>query len=135
MGKKIVGIIEKADDGGFSIYTEELNGVFGYGLTEEEAKNDFIEVLHEQAEYFNERKGYYPEWHDNDMQVAYVYDLSGFILAFPVINVSAFAKELGINESLMRKYKNRISFAGEKQMNIIKEGYSKLLNRMQAVKF
>lgn len=133
--KKIVGIIEKADDGGFSIYTEELNGVFGYGLTEEEAKNDFIEVLHEQAEYFKERKGYYPEWHDNDMQVEYVYDLSGFFLAFPVINVSAFAKELGINESLMRKYKNRISFAGEKQMNIIKEGYSKLLNRMQAVKF
>lgn len=133
--KKIVGIIEKADDGGFSIYTEELNGVFGYGLTEEEAKSDFIEVLHEQAEYFNERKGYYPEWHDNDMQVEYVYDLSGFFLAFPVINVSAFAKELGINESLMRKYKNRISFAGEKQMNIIKEGYSKLLNRMQAVKF
>lgn len=133
--KKIVGIIEKADDGGFSIYTEELNGVFGYGLTEEEAKNDFIEVLHEQAEYFKERKGYYPEWHDKDMQVEYVYDLSGFFLAFPVINVSAFAKELGINESLMRKYKNRISFAGEKQMNIIKEGYSKLLNRMQAVKF
>ena len=133
--QKIVGIIEKADDGGFSIYTEELNGVFGYGLTDEEAKNDFIEVLHEQAEYFNERKGYYPEWHDNDMQVEYVYDLSGFFLAFPVINVSAFAKELGINESLMRKYKNRISFAGEKQMNIIKEGYSKLLNRMQAVKF
>lgn len=133
--KKIVGIIEKADDGGFSIYTEELNGVFGYGLTEDEAKDDFIGVLHEQAEYFKERKGDYPEWYDKDMQVEYVYDLSGFFLAFPIINASAFAKELGINESLMRKYKNRIAFAGEKQINIIKEGYSRLLTRMQAVKF
>lgn len=133
--KKIVGIIEKADDGGFSIYTEELDGVFGYGLTEEEAKEDFIEIMHEQAEYHLEKKGGYPEWYEKDMQVEFVYDLSGFFLAFPFINASAFAKELGINESLMRRYKNRISFAGEKQLNTIKEGYSRLLTRMQAVKF
>lgn len=133
--KKVVGIIEKADDGGFSIYTEGLDGVFGYGLTEDEAKEDFIEILHEQAEYYNAKKGTYPEWYDNDIQVEYVYDLSGFFLAFPFINASAFAKELGINESLMRKYKNRIAFAGEKQMNTIKEGYTRLLVRMQSVKF
>lgn len=133
--KKVSGIIEKANDGGFSIYAEDLDGVFGYGLTESEAKEDFTEVLHEQAEYYKERKGAYPEWYDGGIQVEYVYDLSGFFLAFPFINTSAFAKELGINESLMRKYKNRISFAGEQQMNTIKEGYARLLTRMQSVKF
>lgn len=133
--KKIVGIIEKSADGGFSIYTENLNGVFGYGLTEDEAKDDFVVVLNEQAEYYKDKKGVFPSWYDKDLEIEYLYDLSGFFLAFPFINASAFAKELGINESLMRKYKNRISFAGEKQMSIIKEGYQRLLNRMQAVKF
>ena len=133
--KKVIGIIEKADDGGFSIYTEDLNGVFGYGLTEEEAKNDFVDIIHEQAEYYKEKKGAYPECYEKDVQIDYVYDLSGFFLSFPFINTSAFAKELGINESLMRKYKNKIAFAGEKQMGIIREGYSKLLARMQSVNF
>lgn len=133
--KRIVGIIEKAGDGGFSIYTDELDGVFGYGLTEDEAKSDFVEIVHEQAEYYKERKGDYPDWYEKEVQIEYVYDLSGFFLAFPFINASAFAKEVGINESLMRRYKNRISFAGEKQMNTIKEGYERLLNRMKAVKF
>ena len=133
--KKVIGIIEKADDGGFSIYTEELDGVFGYGLNESEAKNDFVEIIHEQAEYYKEKNGCYPDWYEKDIQVEYVYDLSGFFLAFPIINASAFAKELGINESLMRKYKNRIAFAGEKQMTIIKEGYNRLLTRMQSVRF
>lgn len=133
--KKIVGIIEKADDGGFSIYTEELDGVFGYGLTEEEAKNDFTEIINEQAEYYLERKGSYPEWYEKDLEVEFLYDLSGFFLAFPFINASAFAKEIGINSSLMRRYKNRISFAGEKQLNAIRDGYNRLMERMNAVKF
>ena len=131
--KKVVGIIEKADDGGFSIYTEELNGVFGYGLTEDEAKEDFVEIIQEQAEYYYEKKGTYPDWYEENLQVEYVYDLSGFFLAFPFINASAFAKEIGINSSLMRQYKNRISYAGEKQMNAIREGYNKILKRMQSV--
>lgn len=50
--KKIQAIIEKADDGGISIYSEDVNGAYGFGLTEQEAKEDFISVLEEQAEYY-----------------------------------------------------------------------------------
>lgn len=132
---QIVGIIEKSEDGGFSIYTEGINGIFGYGLTEEEAREDFVSVIHEQAEYYKEKKGLYPEWYSNDIEVTYLYDISGFFEAFPFINASAFAKEIGINESLMRRYKNRTSFAGKKQKNIIQSGYERILRRMQAVKF
>lgn len=39
--KKIKAIIEKADDGGISIYSEDVDGAYGFGLTEQEAKNDF----------------------------------------------------------------------------------------------
>ena len=48
--KKIQAIIEKADDGGISIYSEDVNGAYGFGLTEQEAKDDFVSILEEQAE-------------------------------------------------------------------------------------
>ena len=38
--KKIKAIIEKANDGGISIYSEDVNGAYGFGLTEQEAKDD-----------------------------------------------------------------------------------------------
>ena len=50
--KKIKAIIEKANDGGISIYSEDVNGAYGFGLTEQEAKDDFLSVLEEQAEYY-----------------------------------------------------------------------------------
>ena len=48
--KTIVAIIEKAEDGGYGVYTKSVQGAYGYGLTEQEAKNDFTDVLNEQAE-------------------------------------------------------------------------------------
>ena len=58
--KKIKAIIEKGNDGGISIYTEEVKGAYGFGLTELEAKEDFISVLEEQAEYYKEKHGEIP---------------------------------------------------------------------------
>ena len=43
--KTIVAIIEKAEDGGYGVYTKSVQGAYGYGLTEQEAKNDFVDVL------------------------------------------------------------------------------------------
>ena len=114
--KKIKAIIEKANDGGISVYSEDVNGAYGFGLTEQEAKDDFMSVLEEQA-------------------VDYVYDLSGFFEAFPFINASKFAKEIGMNESVMRKYKGKIVTASDKQRALIQERYNNLLRRMEAVRF
>ena len=50
--KTIVAIIEKAEDGGYGVYTKSVQGAYGYGLTEQEAKNDFVDVLNEQAEFY-----------------------------------------------------------------------------------
>lgn len=131
--EKIIAIIEKADDGGFSVYAKDVNGAFGYGLTEDEARADFAEILEEQAEYYKDIHGEYPVW--KDAEVEFQYDLSGFFLSFPFINVSGFAEAVGVNPSLMRRYKSRSAFAGEKQKKLIQEEYDKLIQRMQAVKF
>lgn len=133
--KKIQAIIEKADDGGISIYSEDVNGAYGFGLTEQEAKKDFVSVLEEQAEYYKEKHGEFPSWYKAGYSVEYVYDLSGFFEAFPFINASKFAKEIGINESVMRKYKGKIITASEKQRAIIQSKYNEILKRMANVKF
>ena len=133
--KKIKAIIEKANDGGISIYSEDVNGAYGFGLTEQEAKDDFLSVLEEQAEYYKEKHGEFPVWYKSGYSVSYIYDLSGFFEAFPFINASKFAKEIGLNESVMRKYKGKIVTTSEKQKAIIQEGYNNILKRMEAVRF
>jgi hypothetical protein len=103
MAKKLVGVIEKASDGGYGIYAlENVIPVTGYGLTEEEAKKDFVEQIKEQADYYKEKKGSYPEWYEENLEVEYKYDMSAFFMSFPFINASELAKSLGINPSLMR---------------------------------
>ena len=68
-------------------------------------------------------------------EIDYIYDLSGFFEAFPFINASKFAKEIGMNESVMRKYKGKIVTASDKQRALIQERYNNLLRRMEAVRF
>jgi predicted RNase H-like HicB family nuclease len=130
----ITAIIEKAQDGGYGIYARNVDGAYGSGLTEEEARENFLDVLEEQAEYYKEKKGVWPEWHCG-CEVEFRYDLSGFFQSFPFFNVSRFARSVGINPSLMRRYKEGLAFAGEKQKMIIQNRFSEIVERMSAVKF
>ena len=132
--KKITLIIEKAEDGGYGVYSKEISGVIGYGLTENEAKEDAKEIL-EQEELYREKHGAFPEWYSKNMQIEYRYDFSGFFLAFPFFNVSKFAEEIGINASLMRKYKEGLAFASEKQKALIQEKFNEIKQKMNLVQF
>lgn len=134
--KRITAIIEKASDGGYGIYAaDKAIPLFSSGLTEKEAREEFESVVHEQAEYMKERQGEYPEWYSDNLQVDYRYDMTGFFLAFPFINVTEFAKSLDINPSLMRKYKSGIAKAGKKQKDMIQQKFDDIVNRLNAVRF
>lgn len=133
--KTVTAIIEKSADGGYSIYTKDVKGAVGYGLSEAEAKNDFTEVLTEQFEYFQERTGMVSEWVQEGYTIEYRYDFSGFFLAFPFISATEFARAVGINPSLMRKYKNGLAFASEKQRAIIQAKFKEIVGHMATVQF
>ena len=61
--KKIVAVIEKGGEDGYSVYAaDDSVPVVGSGLTEQEARQNFEEVMDEQAEYMKARTGAYPEW-------------------------------------------------------------------------
>lgn len=131
----IVAIIEKAEDGGYAIYAKSVQGAYGYGLTEEEAKSDFIDVLHEQAEFYKEKKGSFPDWYSENLNVEYKYDFSGFFKTFPFFNVTQFAQAVGVNPSLMRKYKEGLAFASEKQKAAIQDKFKEIITKMSLVQF
>ena len=134
--KKITAIIEKANDGGYGIYAEDSRiPLFSNGMSEQEAKDEFEALVHEQAEFMRNRQGCYPEWYSENVKIDYRYDMSGFFLAFPFINVSEFAKSVDINPSLMRKYKSGIVKAGEKQKELIQRKFDDIVNRLSTVRF
>lgn len=133
--KKIVGIIEKGADGGYSIYAEGGLPLFSNGMTEEEARESFESLVPEQAEYMKERTGEYPEWYDEDVVFEYKYDMSAFFQAFPFINATELAKNLDINPSLMRKYKSGIVKAGSAQKDMIQRKFDNIVERLRVVRF
>ena len=106
---KILAIIEKGADGLYSIYSDDMllnHGLGGYGSSVEEAKADFFESIKEAKEMIIEEGKVLPDGSDA-IDVVFKYDLQSFFNYFDWINVSQFAKKVGINES------NGLAFAGE----------------------
>lgn len=136
--KKIIAIIEKASDGGYGIYLPEMEGValFGYGITEDEAKENLLENLESILEYYEEENQPVPEvLNDGDMEFEYRYDFSGFFKAYPIFNVSALADAVGVNASLLRKYKSGLAFASRQQKEKIEQGIHSLSEKLSTVQF
>ena len=85
----LTAIIEKASDGGFSVYSPDVPGV----------------------------------------------SLSGFFEAFPFINASQLGAAIGINPSLMRRYKSGQKGVSQKQRQLIQSEIGKIASRLQSVRF
>ncbi len=109
--------------------------MFSHGMTETEARDSFESLVPEQAEYMKECTGEYPDWYDEDVAFEYKYDMSAFFQAFPFINATELAKNLGINPSLMRKYKSDIAKAGAAQKDMIQRKFDNIVERLRVVRF
>jgi len=134
--KRIKAIIEKGNDGLYSIYLPEVMGVYGTGETEEEAKEALSEAVNTAREYVEETG----DWGDylvfkSDFEFDFRYDLSGFFKTFNFFDVSALAGKLGLNASLLRRYKSGISKAEPKQKERIEKGIHNLARELRTVKF
>ncbi|MDR3285577.1 MAG: type II toxin-antitoxin system HicB family antitoxin [Holosporales bacterium] len=134
--KKLKAVIEKGKDGLYSIYILEISGLFGTGETEAEAKESLNEAIDMALEYIEETgimgdyaplKGVY--------EIEYLYDLSGFFKTFDFFDVSSLAKRIGINPSLMRRYKSGISKASVAQKIKISEGIQSISQQLSIVNF
>ena len=126
----VTAIIERTDSGYYSIACNAQIGNFclgGFGESVEEAKADFNAIVKEAQEEYVRENGKLPE-DLAKVDVEYKYDMQSFFNYFDWINVSKFAKAVGINESKMRQYKIGSAYAGERTRQKILSA----INRMSA---
>lgn len=122
--KNILVIIEKGTDGMYSAYTPDTKSTVlnGQGNTVEEAIADLKVSMEEIIESYMETDGQAPEELQGQIEFEYKYDVPSLFNFFDEINMTTFSKKIGINASLLRRYKNGFAFASEKQVVKIKNG-------------
>lgn len=128
--------IEKQEDGSYIAYNKNVDGytLIGTGATVAEAKKDFANSMSEVAEVEKERLGEVPAVFTNEPD--YKFDLSSLFEYYSMINVSAFARFLGINDALMRQYRKGDTYISDTQLKKIEDGIHRLGNefsRLQLV--
>lgn len=120
--------IEKQEDGSYIAYNTNVDGytLIGTGATVTEAKKDFANSMSEVAEVEKERLGEVPAVFSNEPD--YKFDLASLFEYYSMINVSAFARFLGINDALMRQYRKGDTYISDMQLKKIEDGIHRLGN-------
>lgn len=124
--KNFIVTIEKDTDGTFIAYNvdESPYTLIGRGNTVKDAKTDFMNSLQEVKTSEVERKG-----SANPIlstMPVFRFDLSSLFDYYSMLNVSAFARYLGINETLMRQYKKGNTYISDLQLQKIENGLHRL---------
>lgn len=117
-------LIEKGQDGKFSVYAPDINiTIIGQGDSVADAKKDFENSFSAIIANYGDRK--LPE-ELQGIEFEYKYDVASVFNYYSFINVTQFAKLAGINSSLMRQYKSGVTYISgqqaeriEKQLHLI----------------
>lgn len=123
---KFLVTIEKDSDGTFVAYNvdESPYTLIGRGATVKEAKADFANSMQEVKASEEEREGAAAPI--LSAVPAFSFDLSSLFEYYSMLNVSAFARYLGINETLMRQYKKGNIYISDVQIQKIEDGLHRL---------
>lgn len=114
--------IEKQKDGTYIAYNTEDSefSLIGTGNSVSEAKDDFFNSIQEIIETFAMEGEDIPELLNSDPE--FKFDLASLFEYYSMINVSAFARYVGINDALMRQYKKGNTYISESQLQKIEQG-------------
>lgn len=123
---KFLVTIEKDSDGTFVAYNvdESPYTLIGRGATVKEAKADFANSMQEVKASEEEREGAAAPILST--VPVFSFDLSSLFEYYSMLNVSAFARYLGINETLMRQYKKGNTYISDVQLQKIEDGLHRL---------
>lgn len=127
-------IIEKQGDGTYIAYNTDCDGIslIGTGNTVNEAKEDFCNSIRETKEALKSAGlDINPAFNE---ELSFKFDVASLFEYYNVINVSAFARSLGINSSLMRQYKRGGTYVSDTQLKKIEEGIHSLGNELSRLK-
>jgi predicted RNase H-like HicB family nuclease len=131
--KKMMAIIEPGKNG-CAIYLKDFANINSWGTNIEEVKGNFDIAIKEYIEVCKE-EGF--EVNPSELlsryELEYKFDLGTLFDYFSFVNVSALANKLGINGSLMRKYKKGLAFASDAQRKRIEKGLHQIGQELLSV--
>ena len=111
--------IEKQDDGSYIAYNTDDEGftAIGTGDTIKEAREDFFASIEELKASCLKHGDPLPSALTE--KPTFKFDLASFFEYYSFINVTAFARKVGINDSLMRQYKKGQTYISDLQLQRI----------------
>ncbi len=125
--------IEKQNDGTYIAYNvgDEDFALIGTGETVTEAKEDFFNSIDEIKEMYLDCADEMPDGLESEPE--FIFDLSSLFEYYKVLNVSAFARFIGVNEALMRQYKRGNTYISDAQLEKIQTGIHKIGQELQSL--
>ena len=121
---RLLAIVERGKGkGNFSCFSTEnvdICGINGFGRTAREAMDDMYVAVREYKEMKAEEGKEFP-----DVEFDFRFDVGSFFDYYP-IDVTAFAKYIGMNASVLRQYVTGLRVPKEETIKRIKEGIGKL---------
>lgn len=126
--------IEKQSDGTYIAYNTdgEHCTLIGTGNTVKEAKADFFNSIEEVNSDYVERGQAIPA--ELTTEVKFRFDISSLFEYYPMFNVSALGRYLGINPGLMRQYRKGDTPISDKQLEKIEAGIHRLAAELAALR-
>lgn len=132
--KRFTVTIEKDTDGTYVAYNVNGDGyaISGRGASVEEARKAFLNTMRETAEYEIEETGKTSDILTSDPE--FKFDVASLFDYYKTINMSAFAKSIGLNDSLLRHYKKGGVYISDAQLAKIEDGIHKLGQELSALR-
>lgn len=126
--------IEKQSDGTYIAYntTGDKVQLIGTGETVREAKDDFFNSIEEVKESYVDLGDKMPSCLSEEVE--FRFDISSLFEYYSMLNVSALGRYLGINDSLMRQYRNGSAQISDKQLEKIEAGIRRLGSELAALR-
>ncbi|VDH16086.1 Uncharacterised protein [Algoriella xinjiangensis] len=120
--KNLTIIIEKAQDGYFSAYSEDVDGIYGMGESVQDVKQDILDGI-ETLKTLDE----VPTILKDDYKLIYKFDTESLLQYYKgILSNPGFEKLTGINQKLIHQYSTGLKKPREDQRKKIEAGLHKL---------
>ena len=130
MAREITVVVETGKDSFSCFMTKDSNDLgfllIGAGKTAAKAVEDFFICRDGMREYYKKTGEVFPE-----LEFRFIFDVGAFFSYYP-LNITAFAKYIGMNASLLRQYASGHKTPKDKNLEKIRQGIAKVKSDIDA---
>jgi hypothetical protein len=131
---KATAVIERGNDGMYSIYIEEASypyGIIGTGASTNEAMKDFMDGYHDMKEYVESTGKTFEE-----TEFTFKYDVPSFLQEYAyAFTLAGLERITGINQKQLGHYISGYRKPSEKTIRRIESGIRSFCDKLSAIQF